>query len=72
MVTLGKEGSKIYTKNKYFHCPAMKLKAIDTTGAGDSFAAGFITAFFKKNNLKDCLKLGIQSASNCITKFGGF
>jgi len=72
VVTLGKEGSKVYTKNKYVHCPARKLKAIDTTGAGDSFAAGFITAFFKKNNLKDCLKLGTQSASTCIKKFGGF
>ncbi len=72
VVTMGKEGSKVYTKNNHIHYPTNELKAIDTTGAGDSFAAGFITAFFKKNELKDCLKLGNQSASSCITKVGAF
>ncbi len=72
VVTMGKEGSKVYTENNQIHYPTKELNAIDTTGAGDSFAAGFITAFFKKNELKDCLKLGNQSASSCITKLGAF
>ena len=72
VVTMGKEGSKVYTENNQIHCPTKELNAIDTTGAGDSFAAGFITAFFKENELIDCLKLGNQSASSCITKLGAF
>ena len=72
VVTMGKEGSKVYTKNNHIHHPTTELKAFDTTGAGDSFAAGFITAFLKNNELIDCLKLGDQSALSCIIKIGAF
>ena len=70
VVTLGREGSKVYTENGQIHHETKELKAVDTTGAGDSFAAGFITGFFNKKDLKECLELGDQSASNCIMKMG--
>ncbi len=70
VVTKGKEGSKVYTESTQIHYPIEELKVVDTTGAGDSFAAGFITAFFNKKELKECLKEGNQSASNCVTKLG--
>jgi sugar/nucleoside kinase (ribokinase family) len=68
VVTMGNEGSKVYTEAGEIHYPANELKVLDTTGAGDSFAAGFITAIFNKKELKECLKQGNQSASNCVTK----
>ena len=70
VVTLGREGSKVYTENGQIYHETKELKAVDTTGAGDSFAAGFITGFFNKKDLKECLELGDQSASNCIMKMG--
>ncbi len=36
--------------------PCEKVKPVNTTACGDSFAAGFITAYIQKNTLEDCLK----------------
>ena len=70
VVTMGKEGSKVYTKDDQIYYPSSELNVVDTTGAGDSFAAGFISAFYNKKDLKECLIQGTKSASNCITKIG--
>jgi fructokinase len=42
LITLGAEGSYVYTVNGSAHVPAMKVKAIDTTGAGDAFVSGML------------------------------
>ena len=42
-ITHGAEGSTILTKDETFFAPSYKVDVIDTTGAGDSFAAGLIT-----------------------------
>jgi fructokinase len=41
-VTLGAEGSYLFTKEGSQHVPAMKVKAVDTTGAGDAFVSGML------------------------------
>ncbi|MBM7662950.1 fructokinase [Bacillus mesophilus] len=41
-ITLGAEGSHIFTANGHTHVPAMKVQAIDTTGAGDAFVSGLL------------------------------
>lgn len=70
VVTLGRDGSKVYSEEGQIYSPATELNVLDTTGAGDSFAAGFITAFFNKKEIKECLKQGNQSASICVTNLG--
>jgi ribokinase len=70
VVTLGKKGSKVYSEEGQIYYPSTELDVLDTTGAGDSFAAGFITAYFNKKDIKECLKQGNQSASICVTKLG--
>lgn len=70
VVTLGKSGSKLFTKDQEIHQASKEIKPIDTTGAGDSFAAGFINGFFRKKELQNCLKEGNTSALKCLTKFG--
>jgi len=50
--------------------PAQQVEVIDTTGAGDSFAAGFMSAWFKDSNLESALKTGITRASVCIGGVG--
>lgn len=42
LVTLGKDGSLIGSEGKFYHVDAEGGKPIDTTGAGDNFAAGFL------------------------------
>jgi len=50
--------------------PAQEVEVIDTTGAGDSFAAGFMSAWFKDFNLELALQAGITRASVCIASVG--
>ena len=43
---------------------------VDTTGAGDLFAAGFLSKFLTSNNLEACGHEGVKMASIIIQKFG--
>ena len=42
VVTLGERGCMVVTAQEKFEVPAIRVKAVDTTGAGDAFAAGFV------------------------------
>ncbi len=70
VVTLGREGSKLFTNDGEIHQVSQEVKAIDTTGAGDSFAAGFINGFYRKKEFEFCLKEGNESALECLSKLG--
>ena len=43
---------------------------VDTTGAGDLFAAGFLSEYIRSQNLRSCGKEGVRLASLIIQKFG--
>ena len=43
--------------------PSQKLDVVDTTGAGDSFVAGFATGIIRKKSIRESVELGIQIAS---------
>ncbi len=47
-----------------------KIKVIDSTGAGDAFASGFITGLIKEQELLVAVKMGVINAENCIKKTG--
>ena len=47
VVTLGKEGSIFYSKDKYLKVSSFPLKPVDTTGAGDGFYSYFLYALDK-------------------------
>ncbi|HEY5561400.1 MAG TPA: sugar kinase [Clostridiaceae bacterium] len=53
-VKLGAKGCFVADKNSSEFVPGYKVKPIDTVGAGDGFAAGFLTGFLKGKSLKDC------------------
>ncbi|CDQ18533.1 fructokinase [Halobacillus karajensis] len=42
LITMGRDGSYVCTKDGYEHVPAMEVKAVDTTGAGDAFVSGML------------------------------
>jgi len=71
LLTLGKKGSIYFDKNSYKKCKAVKVKAIDTTAAGDTFIGYFLTLFSKEKKLEDCLKMASIAAAKCVTKKGG-
>ena len=70
VVTLGRDGSYTATKNEKILTRAKRVKALDTTGAGDAFAAGFLFGLINNSNFQQCAKLGNIVASFCIKKVG--
>ena len=71
VITVGENGSFAYDgKNFYFQKPA-PAKVVNTTGAGDSFSAAFISSlFYFPNNIKKALKWGAINSSSVIDKIG--
>jgi len=71
VVTRSDKGSMTILDDEVNECTAKQnLKIIDLTGAGDLFLAGFLDAYIKKKNLKECLSIGTEMASKIIQKLG--
>jgi sugar/nucleoside kinase (ribokinase family) len=51
--------------------PAIAVDAVDTTGAGDSFDAGFLVAWLAGRPLRDCLAVGVACGSLSTRRVGG-
>ncbi len=71
VIKLGSKGSIAYKNGEIETAEAYKVKAVDTTGAGDSFNAGYIYGFLKGENLKKCLMYGNACGALSVTEFGG-
>lgn len=63
VVTCDSSGSKIYCKDKKIDIPIVSVKAVDPTGAGDGYRAGFLLAFSKGLPFEVCGKIGATVAS---------
>ena len=70
-LTLGDKGAKIIHKNEIVDIkPEVIAKLVDTTGAGDLFAAGFLIEYIKTQDLEASGKQGVKLASIIIQQFG--
>jgi len=50
--------------------PAISTEVADTTGAGDSFAAGFIAEYALSKNMQQSLEAGVKVAARCVAIVG--
>jgi sugar/nucleoside kinase (ribokinase family) len=56
---------------KVFNDRGFRIKAIDTTGAGDSFDTGFLSAYLRKAPLAECLRIGNACGALSAMSVGG-
>ena len=76
IIKKGEHGALLFNKESVFFAPALPLEDVfDPTGAGDSFAGGFIGYLDKSkdisfDNLKRAIIFGSATASFCVEKFG--
>ncbi|HIE12688.1 MAG TPA: carbohydrate kinase family protein [Desulfotomaculum sp.] len=69
-VTVGKEGSLVFTPSSRLELPALPVKVVDTTGAGDAFAAGFIFGCLNDWALADAQRFAHVVASFIVGGWG--
>ncbi|MBC7189312.1 carbohydrate kinase family protein [Candidatus Aerophobetes bacterium] len=67
---MGKEGSFVFWNKKEKFIPSLKVKAVDTTGAGDVYAAGFLAGVLKNLPPEQCGRLATEAAALSVTGFG--
>ena len=71
VVTRGEHGAVALAKGERAQVAAEPIaKVIDTTGAGDLFAAGFLSGHVRSAPLAECLKLGAICAAEVISHYG--
>jgi len=71
-ITNGARGAWASDGEKIVHMKAMKIdKTVDTTGAGDAFASGFLAAYIKEKDLETCVRWGIQNGASVVQHYGG-
>lgn len=71
VIKLGKTGAMAIRDGEKYFAPAYKVSAVDTTGAGDSFNAGFVYGFLKGLPMEECLRCGNGCGALSVTKLGG-
>ena len=71
IITRGEKGSVAIKNNEITTCNSnSNLEIIDLTGAGDLFAAGFLSGFINNFSTKESLKKGTEMSSKIIQKVG--
>jgi sugar/nucleoside kinase (ribokinase family) len=76
VIKKGEHGALLFHENHVFNAPALPLEDVfDPTGAGDTFAGGFIGYLAKTkdisfSNMKTAIIVGSALASFCVEKFG--
>jgi len=70
VIKLGEKGAYVESKDLRFHQPAFAVDVVDTTGAGDSFVAGFLSQYVMGRPLRECARFAAGTAAHCIGRLG--
>jgi sugar/nucleoside kinase (ribokinase family) len=68
---LGASGAASLEGGTVVRVPAPEVEVVDTTGAGDSFDAGFLHAWLRGRPLEECLRYGVAAGSLSTRALGG-
>lgn len=70
IITLGVRGAFYSNGKTELHIPALKMKAVETTGAGDAFNGGFVTALSEGADVETALKFATCTSAISVTRAG--
>jgi sugar/nucleoside kinase (ribokinase family) len=71
VIKMGKDGACTIVDSEKVNFPGFGVDSIDTTGAGDSFNAGFLYAYLNGYEMENCLRWGCACGAISTTKVGG-
>lgn len=69
-ITLGSKGSVYSTDSELVFTPAKKVKAVDTTAAGDTFIGGMLTYLSMGKTMKEAVEFGTAASAITVTRLG--
>ena len=70
-LTMGQEGCAVQSGGQYLRLEAVAADIVDSTGAGDAFAAAFLERLKKAATLTDAAKAGVRLGAIAVTLTGG-
>ena len=70
VTTLGEKGALIVTASSSKHVPAIRVQAVDTTGAGDAFNAGLASALACGEDIKSAVEFAVVTGGLAVTRDG--
>lgn len=70
VVKIGKEGSLVKTGGKLFKIESVKANVVDTTGAGDLYASGFLFGLLNEISINECGRIGSILGKQVIEQIG--
>jgi sugar/nucleoside kinase (ribokinase family) len=71
VVTLGADGSRAFQSTHTYASEAIPVdRVVDTTGAGDAFAAGFLACYCRASNIEQSLLCGATTAARIVQQHG--
>jgi sugar/nucleoside kinase (ribokinase family) len=69
-ITLSEKGSVVVAGPETYEIPAHPVEVVDTTGAGDLYASGFLYGYTTGRPLPECGELGSMAAAEVISHIG--
>jgi sugar/nucleoside kinase (ribokinase family) len=71
IIKVGEAGAIWLAPDRDIHVDAPRVRAVDTTGAGDAFNAGFLVAWMHGRTPRQCLALGNKAGARSTQQAGG-
>jgi ribokinase len=70
VVTLGGDGALLVTETGTRHVPPVRVRPVDTTGAGDAFIGSFAHFYAETRDVEEALRQAVRYAADSITRPG--
>lgn len=71
VIKCGADGAIASDKGRLYRAPALSVEVFDTTGAGDSFNAGFVYGLLHEPDFASALDVAVICGSLAVTGYGG-